>query len=452
MRIIAGDFRRRQLFSPPGMTTRPIPDRVKESFFSMLGTRIKDATVIDLFSGSGSFGLEAVSRGAKQVMLVERDRRIAQTLERNIALLGVQARTKLVVGDALGLSIVARAPRPVDLIFIDPPYDVIRQPGGEPWNRVRQQASALGQLLAQDGFLVLRTPWPFIFDAPEAAERRVQLKLLAQGKLKAGQVGEAMHIAGSNDSGFASRASAGSPMTRTGKPDARSGKRRNPSRGKGSGGRNDLRRGAEDLGLTPAGQRHAEYTQLPEVEPDGSGWLDPEQIARELQGTDLRTNIAGLGTENSASGGVDVPDDDELGPDELLAELTELAGAGDALPPKGKPLRGPAPRAARPIRKARTGAQEPAAAEPMMRSSDEDALLRELGLDPDRVRAAGGLSKVNSEGGEDHLDLLLAQAHRQANAEKHFASLEIEGMRGPETHIYGTTAVHWYMKRPPERR
>jgi 16S rRNA (guanine966-N2)-methyltransferase len=160
VRIIAGDYRRRNLYSPPGMTTRPIPDRVKEAIFSMLGLRLKGATFLDCFAGSGAIGLEALSRGASSCLFVEKDRHSADTLERNIAMLGgtCEERSTLVRGDALGLSVIARCPRPLDLAFFDPPYPLIQTRLG--WERVTRQCTAVGALLADDGFLMLRTPLP----------------------------------------------------------------------------------------------------------------------------------------------------------------------------------------------------------------------------------------------------------------------------------------------------
>ena len=121
MRIIAGEYRRRNLFSPPGDTTRPIPDRVKESLFSMLGKRLEGAAVLDCFAGSGAIGLEALSRGASSCIFVEKDRHSADVLEKNIAMLKCEDRATVVRGDALGLSVIARCPQPLDLAFFDPP-------------------------------------------------------------------------------------------------------------------------------------------------------------------------------------------------------------------------------------------------------------------------------------------------------------------------------------------
>lgn len=165
MRIIAGEYRRRILHSPRGLTTRPIPDRVKESIFSMLGERVRGAAVVDLFAGSGAIGLEALSRGAASCLFVERDRMAADTLERNIEMLGCGDRCRVVRGDAMGVSILARAPRPADLIFLDPPYPIIKQVPG--WERMKQHAGELVKLLADDGFLLLRTPCPHLVEAAE---------------------------------------------------------------------------------------------------------------------------------------------------------------------------------------------------------------------------------------------------------------------------------------------
>lgn len=172
MRIIAGRYRSRKLLSPPaGSTTRPIPDRVKESLFGILRGNVEGASVLDVFAGTGAIGLEAISRGAARCVFVERDKRVAEMLRANIRTLGCGDQCEVVVGDALGLSILARAPRPVDLIFFDPPYPMVldAMPGGG-WERVRGQFSRLIDLLSDDGFAVLRTPWPFLHpDDPAAA-------------------------------------------------------------------------------------------------------------------------------------------------------------------------------------------------------------------------------------------------------------------------------------------
>lgn len=161
MRIIGGEHRSRRLKSPPDTATaRPMPAMVKEALFTLLRGHYDDAGVLDLFAGSGAIGLEAVSRGARECVFVEKERASARVIEDNIAELGVQDRCRVISGDALGASIVASAPRPLHLVFMDPPYALMENEIGR--QRVLSQASRLIRLLDDDGFLVLRTPWPMI--------------------------------------------------------------------------------------------------------------------------------------------------------------------------------------------------------------------------------------------------------------------------------------------------
>jgi 16S rRNA (guanine(966)-N(2))-methyltransferase RsmD len=159
MRIIGGMHRSRPLKSPPeDSPARPMPDMVKEALFNLLRGHFDDAGVLDLFAGNGGIGLEAVSRGARECVFVEKNRANAHTIQDNINALGEDARCRVIVGDALGGSIVAQAPRPLHLVFMDPPYDMMTQTVSR--RRILEQASRLIQLLDDDGFLVLRTPWP----------------------------------------------------------------------------------------------------------------------------------------------------------------------------------------------------------------------------------------------------------------------------------------------------
>jgi 16S rRNA (guanine966-N2)-methyltransferase len=119
MRIIAGKWRGRPIDAPPGQTTRPTADRVRETLFSMLASRLgsfEDLRVADLFAGSGALGLEALSRGATSATFVESDPKAAATIRRNADKLG--ASIHLLSGSALSLS----RSEPFDLIFTDAPY------------------------------------------------------------------------------------------------------------------------------------------------------------------------------------------------------------------------------------------------------------------------------------------------------------------------------------------
>ncbi|GJQ29130.1 MAG: hypothetical protein HBSAPP03_10140 [Phycisphaerae bacterium] len=159
MRIIAGELRHRPLASPGDAdTTRPYPDRVKESLFQLLRGHCEGAAVLDAFSGVGSIGLECVSRGALRVVMVEQDKRVAEFLRRNVEALGVGDRCDVVVGDALGAGALARCPRPLHLAFFDPPYALMEDAVG--FARVMGQVSRAIALLDDTGFVVLRVPWP----------------------------------------------------------------------------------------------------------------------------------------------------------------------------------------------------------------------------------------------------------------------------------------------------
>jgi 16S rRNA (guanine966-N2)-methyltransferase len=121
VRIIAGDWRGRVLKAPPGDATRPTADRVRETLFSMLVSRIgsfEGLRVADLFAGSGALGLEALSRGAAHATFVEQDNAAVTALRANCEHLNAADKVRIVAGSALKL---AKA-EPFDLIFADPPY------------------------------------------------------------------------------------------------------------------------------------------------------------------------------------------------------------------------------------------------------------------------------------------------------------------------------------------
>lgn len=121
MRIIAGEFRGRTLRPPPDRRTRPTADRVREAWFSILGEDVVGARVVDLFAGSGTLGLEALSRGASVVEFVERGRRALAVLRANIAALDAEDRVRVHRGDALQFA-EALAADAFDIAVADPPY------------------------------------------------------------------------------------------------------------------------------------------------------------------------------------------------------------------------------------------------------------------------------------------------------------------------------------------
>jgi 16S rRNA (guanine966-N2)-methyltransferase len=132
MRIIAGTHRGMNLFAPKDMRTRPITDRAKESLFNVLYkyNLIEDGVVADLFSGTGSMGMECLSRGARWVSFVDSGRQVIPLLERNIAKAGYGDRCRVVGANAFksGAPVPSGCPdRPTyDLVFVDPPYELSR--------------------------------------------------------------------------------------------------------------------------------------------------------------------------------------------------------------------------------------------------------------------------------------------------------------------------------------
>jgi 16S rRNA (guanine966-N2)-methyltransferase len=132
MRIIAGEFRGRQLLAPEGDATRPITDRVKQSLFDILAPRMADAAVLDIFAGTGSMGLESLSRAAGRAWFFEADRAALSRLRRNIDALRLPPDRAVVVAGDLFKWFASWETRPdeppkVDIAFLDPPYRFLRQ-------------------------------------------------------------------------------------------------------------------------------------------------------------------------------------------------------------------------------------------------------------------------------------------------------------------------------------
>jgi 16S rRNA (guanine(966)-N(2))-methyltransferase RsmD len=125
MRIIGGEHRGRRLKAPKGWDTRPTPDRVREALFSILGADIVGARVLELFGGTGSLGLESLSRGAAQAEFCEINRAALACLTENIATLSVGDRTRVHRISALDFPRRAGSGQPFDFVFCDPPHRLL---------------------------------------------------------------------------------------------------------------------------------------------------------------------------------------------------------------------------------------------------------------------------------------------------------------------------------------
>ena len=123
MRVIGGQAKGRLLKAPPGLQVRPTPAKVKEAMFAILGNQITDARILDLFAGTGSIGIEALSRGAKHVDFVEHHIASLKTLSANLERCGFMKQASIHRDNVSHF--LMRAPRSIetfDIIFVDPPY------------------------------------------------------------------------------------------------------------------------------------------------------------------------------------------------------------------------------------------------------------------------------------------------------------------------------------------
>ena len=122
MRVIAGTARSLPLKTPEGLDTRPTTDRIKETLFNMLQWDIQGAVFVDLFSGSGAIGIEALSRGARKAYFVDNAARAMECIQQNLTFTKLQNRAIVIKQDACSALTAIREETAVDIIFMDPPY------------------------------------------------------------------------------------------------------------------------------------------------------------------------------------------------------------------------------------------------------------------------------------------------------------------------------------------
>jgi len=123
MRIISGTSKGRKLVTPRSQSLRPTSDRVKESIFNILQDEIVGKVVLDLFAGTGNLGIEALSRGAKKTIFVEKGRQALRLIERNLTQFGLEEQSEILPKDAnRAIGILKQKGESFDLILMDPPY------------------------------------------------------------------------------------------------------------------------------------------------------------------------------------------------------------------------------------------------------------------------------------------------------------------------------------------
>lgn len=158
MRIIAGKFKAKRINSPKTEMTRPTLDRVKEALFSIIGGYIDGANVLDLFSGTGNLGLEAISRGAKFALLND-DKNVAiSTIISNVQLTNTQNCVKISKKDYTKcLNQIIKENMLFDVIFIDPPYD-----SDLGINSLKIISDSKDKILAKEGIIIYETDKNFV--------------------------------------------------------------------------------------------------------------------------------------------------------------------------------------------------------------------------------------------------------------------------------------------------
>jgi 16S rRNA (guanine966-N2)-methyltransferase len=181
MRIIGGEARGSKIEAPPGNIARPMRDQVRTALFNILGP-LEGVQAVDLFAGSGSLGLEAISRGASRCVFVEKAQVCLATIEKNSEHLHFEDRVVLRRADlAKGLAgLVAAGLAPFDLVLMDPPFPLLRRPPGPHEPNVKDLLRELGTspgLLAPQARIVLETPAELFRVEAELASWGLELEL-----------------------------------------------------------------------------------------------------------------------------------------------------------------------------------------------------------------------------------------------------------------------------------
>ncbi len=198
MQIMAGQFKGRKLLPPKGRrTTRPITGLARKSLFDILAPWLDGAIVLDLFTGTGTIGLEAISRGATLCCFAERDGAALARLRRNIETLGAADRAIVWAGDVYaGLAKrLERLARSVDVAFVDPPY---AQSAAWEWpEAIKRLFGPIADVLASDGLVVLRTGGKA--EVPETVGPLAVRRVKQYGDMHLTFLGLAQHAEGGAD-------------------------------------------------------------------------------------------------------------------------------------------------------------------------------------------------------------------------------------------------------------
>jgi 16S rRNA (guanine(966)-N(2))-methyltransferase RsmD len=169
MRVIGGKLRSRRIYSPKGEEARPTSDRVRESLFSVIQGDVEDSCALDLFSGPGTLGIEAISRGASFVTFVEKSRKMATVLQRNLESLGITDRGLVKEADVFqAVRDMSRNGANFGLVFMDPPYSTGLA-------REALHLVAKGGIVAENGLVVVEHAKAEPLESPVKGLTRVRV-------------------------------------------------------------------------------------------------------------------------------------------------------------------------------------------------------------------------------------------------------------------------------------
>ena len=172
MRVIAGSARGRKLLEPQGREVRPTTDKVKEAIFNIIQFDVPDSSVLDLFAGTGQMGIEALSRGAKNAVFVDRAASSIKIVKENVKTTGFADRAEIFCCDCRTM---IESGRKFDIIFLDPPYnDNILE-------NILQKIIEI-DILRENGIIVCESPWNK--DMPEASAPYRKFREYKYGKIK----------------------------------------------------------------------------------------------------------------------------------------------------------------------------------------------------------------------------------------------------------------------------
>jgi len=173
MRVIAGKFRSRPLKGPGKLPLRPTSDRLRETLFNILGPAVEGSLFIDLYAGTGAVGIEAISRGAREVFFIEKSPACIKLMRQNLEALGIRSGIVIAADVERGLDKLAARHIIADFIFLDPPYD----DADGYWNALEYLDAS--HLVAPQGIVIAEHSSRL--DLPQRLDRLERTRLLEQG-------------------------------------------------------------------------------------------------------------------------------------------------------------------------------------------------------------------------------------------------------------------------------